>query len=87
MPTPKSDRPHPQDQLLKDAVRLLDEALNRTPVLPNGQTANWSWLSEKSGVSTTTLRNWRMKRTRCSLTRTIEATLKVIGKRLEITDR
>ena len=66
-----------QDALMRAAVKRLEDH----------HTANkwsWSWLSNKSGVSLTTFNNWRKKKTRSGLTRTMNAALKPLGLALVI---
>jgi hypothetical protein len=66
-----------QDGLLRQCVRLIEEA-------HADRHFTWSWLSKQSHVSTTTVANWRKKKTKSGLTRTMNAALRPLGYRLVI---
>lgn len=66
-----------QDRLLRDCVRAMEQH-------QRDRKWSWSWLANKSGVATTTISNWRSKKTRSGLTRTMNAALKPLGLQLII---
>ena len=67
----------PQDRLLRECVRLIEEAQ------ANGHWT-WSWLANQADISSSTIGNWRKKKTKAGLTRTMNAALKPLGYRLVI---
>lgn len=73
-----------QDKLLSDAVKEIEQAMKAAQAAGDG--FSWSWVASTSGVSVTTLANWRKRKTRSGLTRTMNAALAAVGKKLYIGD-
>jgi hypothetical protein len=71
-----------QDKLLADTVRELEKAMEAAAA--KGKGFSWSWVAAESGISTTTIANWRKRKTRSGLTRTMNAALAAVGKTLYI---
>lgn len=67
----------PQDRLLREAVRLIEEAQR------DGHWT-WSWLAHQAEISSSTIANWRHRKTKAGLTRTMNAALKPLGYKLVI---
>lgn len=75
---------HQQDRLLVETIREIEEAMEAAHKAGNGFT--WSWVAKRGGISPSTLNNWRKRNTRSGLTRTMNAALQAVGKKLYIGD-
>lgn len=83
----KAKRIVPQEPLMRRCVAILNTAHS------NGEIKSWSWLAQhainphtKKPVSATTISSWRSDFVRGSLSRTMNAVLKPLGKKLDIVE-